>query len=123
MAGDFAANGLSVEQRAAQEANLELGDKLEINIGGKLVTLPVTSIRKVDWGSMQPNFYLILPKATLEDYTANFVSSVFISDANAQAFYRQMAQFPTVSMLNIGELLKQVQTVIGSGYHKPFSWY
>lgn len=113
VAGDFAANGLSVEQNAAEEANLDLGDELEINIGGKRVTLPITSIRKVDWGSMQPNFYLILPKTALEDYTANFVSSAFVSHDNAQVFYREMAQFPTVSMLNVGELLKQIQTVIG----------
>jgi putative ABC transport system permease protein len=112
VSGDFDADGLSVEQSAALEANLGLGDELEINIGGNVVTLPITSIREVDWGSMQPNFYLILPRQVLEDYTANFVSSVFVSDANAQAFYKAMAQFPTVSMLNIGELLKQVQTII-----------
>lgn len=112
VAGDFNADGLSVEQHAAQEANLGLGDELELNIGGNRVTLPITSIREVDWGSMQPNFYLILPKATLEDYTANFVSSAFISDANAQSFYKVMSQFPTVSILNVGELLKQIQTVI-----------
>ncbi|MCX4192311.1 ABC transporter permease [Methylophaga sp. OBS1] len=110
--GDFNADGLSVEQSAALEAGVGLGDMFEINIGGNVVTLPITSIREVDWGSMQPNFYLILPKATLQDYTANFVSSVFISDSNAQAFYKAMAQFPTVSMLNVGELLKQIQTII-----------
>lgn len=112
VSGDFDADGLSVEQSAALEAKLSLGDELEINIGGNVVTLPITSIREVDWGSMQPNFYLILPRQALEDYTANFVSSVFVSDANAQPFYKAMAQFPTVSMLNIGELLKQVQTII-----------
>lgn len=112
VSGDFTANGLSIEQTVAEEAGLSLGDSLAINIGGNLVTLPITSIRLVDWGSMQPNFYLILPKATLQDYTANFVSSVFVSDADAQAFYQKMAQFPTISMLNVGELLKQIQTVI-----------
>jgi putative ABC transport system permease protein len=112
VAGDFNADGLSVEQAAAVEAGIGLGDELELNIGGNVVSLPVTSIRKVDWGSMQPNFYLILPKASLEDYTANFVSSVFVSDTKAQAFYKAMAQFPTVSMLNVGELLKQIQTII-----------
>lgn len=112
VSGDFTANGLSIEQTVAEEAGLNLGDELAINIGGNPVTLPITSIRLVDWGSMQPNFYLILPKATLQDYTANFVSSVFVSDADAQAFYQKMAQFPTVSMLNVGELLKQIQTVI-----------
>ncbi|PYF84833.1 putative ABC transport system permease protein [Marinomonas alcarazii] len=111
--GDFSAPGLSVEQEAAKEANLSLGDELTINIGGNLVTLPITSIRTVDWGSMQPNFYLILPKSALEDYPANFVSSMFISDREAQSFYRAMAQYPTVSILNVGDILRQIQAIIG----------
>ncbi len=113
VSGDFSADGLSVEQRVAEEAKLNLGDKLTLNIGGTIVTLPITSVRKVDWGSMQPNFYLILPKKALQDYPANFVSSLFISSVNAQPFYKAMSQFPTVSMLNVGDLLKQIQSIIG----------
>ncbi len=113
VSGDFNAEGLSIEQRVAQEATLSLGDQLTINIGGNVISLPITSIRSVDWGSMQPNFYLILPKSALQDYPANFVSSLFISDAKAQSFYKTMSQFPTVSILNVGDLLKQIQTIIG----------
>ena len=113
IAGDFTAEGLSIEQNVAQEAGLKMGDQLTINIGGNPVTLPITSIRSVDWGSMQPNFYLILPKKALEDYPANFVSSAFISDQNAQKFYQVMSNFPTVSLINVGDILKQIQKVIG----------
>ena len=113
VSGDFAADGLSIEQRVAKEAKLSIGDSLTINIGGKVMTLPITSIRSVDWGSMQPNFYLILPKQALQDYPANFVSSVFISTDNAPSFYKVMAQFPTVSILNVGDMLKQIHTIIG----------
>ncbi len=113
LSGDFKANGLSIEKRVAQEAELSLGDTLSLNIGGNIVRLPITSIRSVDWGSMQPNFYLILPKATLQDYPANFVSSLFISDANAQSFYKAMSHFATVSIFNVGDLLKQIQSIIG----------
>ncbi len=113
VSGDLSAHGLSIEQRAAQETNLSLGDELTLNIGGNMITLPITSIRTVDWSSMQPNFFLILPKKALQDYPANFVSSLFINDANAQTFYKAMSQFPTVSILNVGDILKQVQTIIG----------
>jgi len=113
VSGDIAAGGLSIEQRVAQEANLSMGDTLTLNIGGNIIALAITSIRTVDWGSMQPNFYLILPKEVLQDYPANFVSSLFISDVNAQPFYKAMSQFPTVSILNVGDLLKQIQTIIG----------
>ena len=111
--GDFNATGLSIEQRVAEEAKLSLGDELTINIGGKLLSLKITSIRSVDWGSMQPNFYLILPKQALQDYPANFVCSLFISESNAQSFYKTMSEFPTVSILNVGDILKQIQTIIG----------
>lgn len=113
VSGDFPANGLSIEKRVAQEAALSLGDKLSLNIGGNIVSLPITSIRTVDWGSMQPNFYLILPKEVLQDYPANFVCSLFISDANAQPFYNAMSQFATVSIFNVGDLIKQIQSIIG----------
>ena len=110
--GDFSAAGVSIEQEAAIEANVGLGDELTINVGGIDYTLPITSIRTVDWQSMQPNFYLILPQSVLSDYQANYVSSVFLDDTSAAGFYRFMANYPTVSMLNIGELLKQVQDII-----------
>ncbi|MBM6550019.1 ABC transporter permease [Marinomonas ostreistagni] len=110
--GDFSAEGVSIEREAAIEANVGLGDELEINVGGLSYTLPITSIREVNWQSMQPNFYLILPKTVLSDYQANYVSSVFLDERSAPGFYRFMADYPTVSMLNIGELLKQVQAII-----------
>ncbi|SBS31709.1 FtsX-like permease family protein [Marinomonas aquimarina] len=110
--GDFSAEGVSIEQEAAIEAGVAIGDELTISIGGLDYTLPITSIRTVDWQSMQPNFYLILPQSVLSDYQANYVSSVFLKEDNAAQFYRFMANYPTVSMLNIGELLRQVQDII-----------
>ncbi len=112
VSGYFSGDGLSIEQRVAQEAKLNLGDSLTLNIGGNITTLPITSIRTVDWGTMQPNFYLMLPKETLQAYPANFVSSLYIHADNAQAFYTAMSRFPTVSILNVGDLLKQIQTII-----------
>jgi len=112
IAGDYTAQGLSIEQRVAKEANLTIGDTLSINIGGNVVTLPITSIRTVDWSSMQPNFYLILPKRVLEKTPANFVSSLFISSDNTPSFYKKMSLFPTVSILNISDILSQIQIVI-----------
>ncbi|MGO3344126.1 MAG: ABC transporter permease [Marinomonas sp.] len=113
LTGDFHAEGISLEQKTAKEAGLKLGDKLTLNIGGIRYTMPVTSIRSVDWGSMRPNFYVIVPKQTLENYPANFVSSFFITSDQAQSFYKAMSRYPTVSILNVGDLLKQIQTIIG----------
>ncbi|MBJ7554034.1 ABC transporter permease [Marinomonas spartinae] len=112
VAGDFSANGLSVEEKVAKEAGLKLGDKLTINIGGVFHTLPITSLRFVDWSSMRPNFYVIVPKSVLNDSPANYVSSYFVKPSQAQAFYQAMSQFPTVSILNVGDILRQIQSII-----------
>ncbi|GAA0835478.1 ABC transporter permease [Marinomonas arenicola] len=112
VAGDFHDQGISLEQKTAAEAGIKMGDKLTLSIGGLHYTLPVTSIRTVDWGSMRPNFYVIVPKQTLANYPANFVSSFFIKPDQAQAFYQNMSRYPTVSILNVGDLLKQIQTII-----------
>ncbi len=112
--GEFGSDiqGLSIEESAAKEINLKLGDVIGIKIGGLDYQLPITSIRSVDWSSMRPNFYLILPQSILSDFPANYVSSVFIEKENVQSFYKKMADFPTVSMLNVGDLIQQIQTII-----------
>lgn len=104
--------GLSLEVEASKEAGVKLGDELSLTIGGLEYTLPVTSIRKVDWTSMRPNFYLILPQSILQDFPANYVTSVFVKPEQQANFYRMMGDFPTVSMLNVGDMLVQIQEIV-----------
>jgi len=114
VAGEFsiASEGISIEAEAAKEVGVSVGDELSIYIGGNEYSLPITSIRSVDWSSMRPNFYLMLPRSVLEDFPANYITSVFIEPQNHQSFYRSMADYPTVSLLNVGELTAQIQSII-----------
>lgn len=112
--GEFDAvqDGFSIELKAAQEAKIKLGDEITLFIGGREYSQIVTSIRRVDWSSMRPNFYLILPKTILSDFPANYITSVYVADKNKQAFYKGMADYPTVSLLNVGDLIGQIQLII-----------
>jgi len=105
-------DGFSIESTAAEEAGVKLGDEITLFIGGREYSQKITSIRKVDWGSMRPNFYLILPKTILSDFPANYITSVHVADVNKQAFYKGMANYPTVSLLNVGDLIGQIQLII-----------
>src|SRR5690606_21354907 len=73
--GDNPQPQVSVEEEVAERMRLSIGDELEFNIGGNTFTVPVTSIRKVNWGSLQPNFFMIFNTSTLEDFPATFISS------------------------------------------------
>ncbi|MEP6504217.1 MAG: FtsX-like permease family protein, partial [Betaproteobacteria bacterium] len=47
------ADALSVEEGLAKTLGLALGDKLAFDVGGQPVAGRITSLRKVDWGSMR----------------------------------------------------------------------
>jgi putative ABC transport system permease protein len=57
------ADGLSVEEGLAQTLGLKLGDTLRFDIAGQTKEGRITSVRKVDWGSMRVNFFVMFPRA------------------------------------------------------------
>src|SRR5690606_40462464 len=70
VAGDWAAQQqsgqLSIEERLAGRLGVELGDVLSFRAGGVDFSATVRSIRTVDWGSMQPNFFMIFSPDVLD---------------------------------------------------------
>ncbi|HEU4458224.1 MAG TPA: FtsX-like permease family protein [Methylibium sp.] len=58
---------ISVEEGIAKTLNLKLGDTLRFDIAGVLQEGRITSLRKVDWGSMRANFFVIFPNAQLSE--------------------------------------------------------
>ena len=48
---------VSVEEGAAQDMGVSIGDTLTFLIAGEEVKTTVANIRQVDWNSFQPNFF------------------------------------------------------------------
>src|SRR5690606_27525150 len=47
---------ISISENLADDANVTVGDAMVFNVQGVLMETAVTSIRKVDWTTLQPNF-------------------------------------------------------------------
>ena len=47
----------SLEERFARRLNLSIGDTLQLEILNQPLVVTVTSLRRVNWGSFEPNFY------------------------------------------------------------------
>ncbi len=45
---------VSVESQMAERLQLKLGDTLQFSVGGQIFDAKISSIRKVDWNSLQP---------------------------------------------------------------------
>jgi putative ABC transport system permease protein len=103
---------VSVEQEAAMEMGLELGDRLRFLVAGQEVEARVASFREVNWDSFQPNFFLVLSPGALDGYPTTFVSSLQVEDEQQGVLLRLVRAHPSVSVIDLGAILEQVQSII-----------
>ena len=108
---DNEVGAVSIEEYVATTLGLKLGDVLKFDMGGIPVESKVTSVRKVDWGSMRANFYMIYPVASLPDVPATYMSAFKAPDVKGfdNALVRQ---FPNVTNVDMSLALSQVQRVL-----------
>ncbi len=116
------AGAISVEEGLAQTLGLKLGDSLSFDIAGQVHSARITSLRKVDWGSMRVNFFVIFPVAQMPEVPLTYISafrapegSVLAgADGRRMSFdNRLLRQFPNITNVDMTATLNQVQRVLG----------
>ena len=114
-------DAVSVEEGLAKTLGLKLGDSLRFDMGGQLSEAKITSLRKVDWGSMRVNFFVMYPVAALADVPVSYISAFRAPDAPApvagqarsQSFDNQLVkEFPNITNVDMSATLAQVQRVL-----------
>jgi putative ABC transport system permease protein len=110
-AGGTAAE-VSLEEQYAAAADVELGDVLDFDIGGLPVTARVTSIRRVEWDSLAPNFFILFSPGAVPDVAATYMTSFYLPAADKAFLNELLARFPTVTVIEVDRLIAQVQSII-----------
>ena len=110
------ADAMSIEEGLAKTLGLKLGDKLAFDVGGQPVAGRVTSLRKVDWGSMRVNFFVMFPRASMGDLPLSYISA-FKAPAQPGFDNRLAAQFPNVTAIDVSATIAQVQGVLDQVIH------
>ncbi len=107
-------DALSVEAGLADTLGLKLGDRLRFDIAGSQREGRISSLRKVDWGSMRVNFYVMFPLARMDDLPLSYISAYRAPDAaKAPHFDRELVrQFPNLTNVDLSASLQQVQRVL-----------
>jgi putative ABC transport system permease protein len=120
VAGNFWSRGstqaqASVERDFADRAGLKLGSVLRFDVAGREVMAPVTSIRRVEWASMRPNFFVTLTPALIDKAPRTFIASLRARDpASAARLRRELnASYPNVSVIDAGALLETARKALG----------
>jgi putative ABC transport system permease protein len=104
-------DAVSIEIGIAKTLGLKMGDRLRFDVGGVISEGRVTSFRKVDWGSMRANFFVIYPVDNLPDVPLSYMAAFKTPDV--PAFERNLLQqFPNVTSVDLRATLIQIQNVL-----------
>ena len=102
----------SVEEGIAKTLNLKLGDKLRFDIAGQTVEAVVTSLRKLEWGSMRVNFFVIINPQAMLDTPQTWITAFHLPQAQAGLGNALTRDFPNLTVVDVGGVLRQIQAVL-----------
>ncbi|MGV7094207.1 putative ABC transporter permease subunit YbbP [Siccibacter turicensis] len=105
------AGEVSMDQGLATRLNIGLGDSVTFTGDTQDFTARVTSLRKVDWESLRPNFYFIFPQGALDGQPQSWLTSFRWEQGNTM-LTQLNREFPTVGLLDIGAILRQAGQVL-----------
>lgn len=105
------AGAVSVEDGIAKTLGLHLGDTLRFDIGGVQIESKITSLRKVDWGSMRANFFVMYPVNTLANVPTTYMSA-FKAPGTSGFDNALVRSFPNITDVDMSATLAQIQRVL-----------
>ena len=105
------ADGASVEEGIARTLGMKLGDKLVFDVAGQQFTSRITSLRKLDWGSMRVNFFVMFPRKDMGDLPVSYITA-FKAPAQAGFDNRLAASFPNITAIDVSATIAQLQGVL-----------
>ena len=103
---------VSIEERVGKRMRIGMGDQLTFNLGSEIVTVEVTSIRTVNWQTMQPNFFFVLHPMAMEAFRASYITSFYLPPERKPELTRLMAPFASVTMFDVDARINQVRSII-----------
>ncbi|WP_090441637.1 ABC transporter permease [Duganella sp. CF458] len=109
---DGAAGVASVEEGIAKTLGLKLGDSMRFDIAGSPVEAKITSLRKLEWGSMRVNFFVIINPAVMADTPQTWITSYHLPKHALLAGNAVSREFPNLTIIDVGGILRQVQAVL-----------
>ena len=105
-------NQISIAESLAKRLNITLGDELVFDVAGQEVAASISSIRKVDWGSMKPNFYILFSTDIVQKLPLNYLTSFYASETQTKELTQIIRDYPSITLLDMSQVLIQIQDLL-----------
>ena len=106
---------VSLEQNlATEELKLKIGDTIEWDVQGVRVLTRLTSLREVDWGRFEPNFFAVFDPSAIDKAPKQWAGVAAVKDPKAVALLQRaiVERYPNVSSLDISLVRKTITDIV-----------
>jgi putative ABC transport system permease protein len=103
---------ISLDAEVAQRFKLKIGDRLSFDIAGTQLEVELLNTRKIDWNSFRVNFFALTPPGLLEEFPANWVSSMHLTPEQAPSLVKLVRQFPNVTLIDIDVIITRIRNLM-----------
>lgn len=104
---------VSVEDEAARTLGVDVGGTLTFDIQGVRLEAEVMSLRKVDWQSLNANFFMIVSPGALDGAPLSYIATARVPPSAELAVQDVVVQaFPNVTAIPVRDVLERVGRVV-----------
>ncbi len=106
---------VSLEQELANDQlKVKLGDVITWDVQGVLVNTKVTSLREVDWGRFDPNFFAVFNPAAIRAAPKQWAAVAAVADEKAIARLqrRVVERYPNVASLDVSLVRRTINDIV-----------
>jgi len=103
---------ISVEEELAATLGWKLGDQVSFDIAGQRYQATITSLRSVEWGSFQPNFFVLGSPGSLDGYSGSFITAVKLPPGRPRFTAELVGRFSNLSVIDVDAILDQVRNTV-----------
>lgn len=103
---------ISIEEGLATTLGLKLGDSMRFSIAGSAFSATITSLRKVEWDSMHPNFFVLAPPGAFDTYPSSFMTSLYVPIDKPDIMNALVKTFPNVTIIDVAAIMAQIRQIM-----------
>lgn len=103
---------VSVEQEVAMRLDIKMGDKLTFNVGSEIVETQVTSIREVNWQTMQPNFFFVIHPDAMASFRPTYITSFYLPTERKSQLTELLKPFASITMFDVDARINQLREIV-----------
>lgn len=105
---------ISLETRFADRLKLKLGDTLTFDIQETPMKGKVTSLRRVNWTSFQPNFFVLFQNGSLDDAPKTFLATIpkLPMDQKIEMQKKIVRTMPNISLIDVDRVVQKLVVLI-----------